>query len=217
MGILLGLDLKLLLISKDRDSCNIILKKRPRIEMVNFRFSIVVILVSLVISPMMHYASAHEDLNSGDETIGNYEIQIATDPEIPTANQPFKLSFRVLNHESASNILNSLDTRVSEVDHFRMGARIYYNNELVSTIPVQDFTGGEWSTKYIFHESGNHVVYVDLYDVGPNGQMLTYDFNVSVLDIFGPIFQYIISAGGIGSFVLLLWIVISRRKVKSKH
>lgn len=185
--------------------------------MINFRFPLVIVLLGLVISPLIHYASAHEDLNSGDETIGNYEIQIATDPEIPSANQPFKLSFRVLNHQSASNILNSLDTRVSEVDHFRMGARIYYNNELVSTIPVQDFTGGEWSTNYIFHESGNHVIFVDLYDVGPNGQTLTFDFNVSVLDVFGPIFQYIISAGGIGSFVLLTWLVIVRRRVKSKH
>ncbi|MDE1866959.1 MAG: hypothetical protein KGI08_04520, partial [Thaumarchaeota archaeon] len=138
------------------------------------------------------------------------------DPEIPSANQPFKLSFRVLNHESASNLLNSFDTKLSEVDHFRMGVRIYYNNELVSTIPVQDFKGGEWSTQYIFHESGNHVVFVDLYDVGPAGQPLNFVYNISVLDVFGPLFQYIISAGGMACFVLLGWIVITRRRVKSR-
>jgi hypothetical protein len=184
--------------------------------MINFRL-LAIISLGLLLSPMIHYAGAHEDLNSGDETIGNYEVQIATDPEIPSANQPFKLSFRVLNHESASNILNSFDTRVSEVDHFRMGARIYYNNQLVSTIPVQDFDKGEWSTNYVFHETGNHVIFIDLYNAGPNGQTLTYVFNVSVLDVFGPIFQYIISAGGIGAFALLGWVLISRRKVRSKH
>ncbi|MDE1767144.1 MAG: hypothetical protein KGI27_12860 [Thaumarchaeota archaeon] len=185
--------------------------------MINFRFLVAGFALLLVLSPMIHYANAHEELNSGDESIGNYEIQVATDPEIPSANHPFKLSFRVLSYQSASNILNSFDTRLSEVDHFRMGVRIYYNNELVDTIPVQDFKGGEWSTSYMFRESGNHVMYVDLYDVGPGGQPLTFDFNISVLDIFGPIFQYVISAGGIACFVLLGWIVISRKMAKSKH
>lgn len=187
--------------------------------MVNFRFPVAMFSLLLVLSPMIHYAGAHEELNSGDESIGNYEVQVATDPEIPSANQPFKLSFRVLNYHSASNLLNSFDTRLSEVDHFRMGIRIYYNNELVSTVPVQDYKGGEWSTSYIFHESGNHVMFVDLYDVGPGGQPLTFIYNVSVLDVFGPLFQYIISAGGIACFVLLGWIVITnkRKKVKPKH
>src|SRR5574340_1051387 len=108
--------------------------------MINFRFLVSGLAFVLVLSPMIHYASAHEDLNSGDESIGNYEVQVATDPEIPSANQPFKMSFRVLNHQSASSLLNSFDTRLSEVSHFRMGVRIYYNNELVDTIPVQEYS-----------------------------------------------------------------------------
>ncbi|MGI0102607.1 MAG: hypothetical protein ACREA7_08455 [Nitrosotalea sp.] len=185
--------------------------------MVNFSFLVTIFVLVLVLSPMIRYAGAHSDLNSGDEAIGNYEVQVATDPEIPSANQPFKLSFRVLNYHSASDLLNSFDTRLSEVDHFRMGVRIYSNNELVSTIPVQDFKGGEWSTSYIFHETGNHVMYVDLYDVGPGGKPLTFIYNISVLDIFGPIFVYIISSGGMACFVLLGWLVIVKRRVKSKH
>jgi len=184
--------------------------------MINLQLSFL-LTVGLILFPGINYASAHDNFNSQDETIGNYEIQIATDPEIPSANQPFKLTFRVLNHQSASNILNSLNTQVSEVDHFRMGVRIYYNDQLVGTIPVQSFNGGEWSTTYAFHESGNHVVDVDLYDVGQNGKTVTYTFNVSVLNVFGPMFQYIISAGGIGCLVILGWILITRRKVKSKY
>lgn len=196
---------------------SIILKTDRYSGVINFRLALAGLGLLLVLSPMMHYASAHEELNSGDDSIGNYEIQVATDPEIPQANHPFKLSFRVLNHDKASNLLNSFDTRLSEVDHFRMGVRIYYNDELVDTIPVQDYKGGEWSTTYQFHESGNHVMYVDLYDVGPNGKLLTFDFNISVLDIFGPIFQYIISAGGMGVFVLLGWVVLTRKRAKAKR
>lgn len=178
---------------------------------------IVILILCLAIFPTVNLASAHNNLNSEDETIGNYELQVATDPEIPEADHPFKLSFRVLNHQSASNILNSLNTQVSEVDHFRMGLRIYYNDQLVGTIPVQNINKGEWSTYYTLHETGNHVMNFDLYDVGPNGKTLTYTFNITILNVFGNIFPYIISSGGIAFLVLIGWALLTRRKVKPKH
>ena len=178
---------------------------------------IVILVLCLTIFPSVNLASAHNNLNSEDETIGNYELQVATDPEIPEADHPFKLSFRVLNHQSASNILNSLNTQVSEVDHFRMGLRIYYNDQLVGTIPVQNINKGEWSTYYTLHETGNHVMNFDLYDVGPNGKTLTYTFNITVLNVFGNIFPYIISSGGIAFLILIGWALLTRRKVKPKH
>ena len=184
--------------------------------MIDIRFSALLVLV-LLLFPTMNFASAHNNLNSDDQTIGNYEVQVATDPEIPEANHPFKLSFRVLNHQSASNILNSLNTQISEVSNFRMGARIYYNDQLVGTIPVQSFDKGEWSTEYTFHETGNHIVDVDLYDVGPNGKTLTYTFNITVLSVFGNIFPYIISSGGIAFVVIVVWALMTRKKVKPKH
>jgi len=182
----------------------------------DIRFAALAVL-ALLIFPTINYASAHNNLNSDDQTIGNYEVQIATDPEIPEANHPFKLSLRVLNHQSASNILNSLNTQISEVDHFRMGLRIYYNDELVGTIPVQSFDRGEWSTQYTFHETGNHIVDVDLYDMGPDGKILTYTFNITVLNVFGNIFPYIISSGGIGFVIIVVWALMTRNKVKPKH
>jgi hypothetical protein len=178
---------------------------------------IAIMAIVLLLFPTTNWASAHNNLNSDDQTIGNYELQVATDPEIPEANHPFKLSFRVLNHQSASNILNSLNTQISEVDHFRMGVRIYYNDQLVGTIPVQSFSKGEWSTYYTFHETGNHIVSVDLYDVGPNGKTLTYTFNITALSVFGNIFPYIISSGGIGFVVIVVWALMTRKKVKPKH
>ncbi|WP_101477929.1 hypothetical protein [Candidatus Nitrosotalea bavarica] len=184
--------------------------------MSDIRFAALAVL-ALLIFPTINYASAHNNLNSDDQTIGNYEVQIATDPEIPEANHPFKLSLRVLNHQSASNILNSLNTQISEVDHFRMGLRIYYNDELVGTIPVQSFDRGEWSTQYTFHETGNHIVDVDLYDMGPDGKILTYTFNITVLNVFGNIFPYIISSGGIGFVIIVVWALMTRNKVKPKH
>ena len=184
--------------------------------MIKIRF-LAFLLLGLLMFPTVNHASAHNNLNSDDQTIGNYEVQVATDPEIPDANHPFKLSFRVLNHQSASNILNSLNTQISEVSQFRMGVRIYYNDQLVGTIPVQSFNKGDWSTEYTFHETGNHIVYVDLYDVGPNGSTLTFVYNITVLSVFGNIFPYIISSGGIGFIAIVAWALLTRNKVKPKH
>jgi hypothetical protein len=180
-------------------------------------YFLLLLFLSILIIPTIQNASAHPQLNSDSETIGNYEVQIATVPEIPAANEPFKLEFRVLNYAASTDYLNSFNTQNSEVDHFRMGIRVFYNDQLIDSIPPQSHNGGHWETTYAFHESGNHIVEVDLYDAGKNGETYTYQFNVSALNIFGPIFVYIISAGGLGCFAILIWVLITKKKMKAKH
>ena len=179
-------------------------------------YLLLLLFLNSLIIPTINNASAHSQLNSNSEAIGNYEVQIATVPEIPAANEPFKLEFRVLNYDSSTNYLNSFNTQNSEVDHFRMGVRVFYNDKLIDTIPPQSHNGGQWVLPYTFHESGNHVVEVDLYDAGKNGETLTYQFNVSALSIFGPLFIYIISAGGFGAFAIIIWALITKKRMKTR-
>lgn len=184
--------------------------------MLKSSFLLFLLFLCLLGIPAIQSASAHSQLNSDSETIGNYEVQIATSPEIPAVNEPFKLEFRVLNYIPSTNYLNSFNTQNSEVDHFRMGIRVFYNDKLIDTIPTQSHNGGELVLPYIFHESGNHIIEVDLYDAGKNGETLTYQFNVSALSIFGPLFIYIISAGGFGAFAIIIWALITKKKMKTK-
>ena len=155
--------------------------------------------------PVIYDASAHSMFNSETEKIGGYKMQIATLPEIPNQDEKFQLLFR------------ALDSDDKELEKFRMGVRIYYNDQLVDNIPPQVHTNGHWETDYIFHESGNHIVRVDLYDIQDNGEPLTYTFNVSTLNPFGYAFGYIISSGGIACFGIIIWIIISnKRKMKTR-
>jgi hypothetical protein len=179
-------------------------------------YFLLLLFLGFLVIPAIQCASAHSEFNSDSETIGNYEVQVATVPEIPAVNEPFKLEFRVLNYVQSTNYLNSFNTQNSEVDHFRMGLRVFYNDKLIDTIPPQSHTGGQWDMQYTFHESGNHVVEVDLYDAGKNGGTITYQFNVSALSIFGPLFTYIISAGGLGCFAIIIWIMITKKRMKAK-
>jgi len=179
-------------------------------------FFLLLLFFGVLAIPPIQNASAHSNFNSDSETIGKYEVQIATVPEIPAANEPFKLEFRVLNYLQSTNYLNSFNTQNSEVDHFRMGLRVFYNDKLIDTIPPQSHDGGQWVLPYTFHESGNHVVEVDLYDAGQNGETLTYQFNVSAVNIFGPIFVYVISAGGLGAFAIIIWVLITKKRMKTR-
>src|SRR5574341_1290842 len=145
------------------------------------------VFVGLTIFPI-HEASAHSLFNSSEEKIGNYRIQIATVPEIPTVGEKSQILFRVLDNDE------------NEVDGFRMGARIYFNDELVDTISPQYHDKGHWETDYVFSRPGNHIFRVDLYDVKESGGIITYTFNVSTLNPFGYIFYYVIIAGGFGGF-----------------
>ena len=54
----------------------------------------------------------------------------------------------------------------------------------------------------------------DLYDVSENG-VIIYTFNVSTLNPFGCIF-YVVIAGGFGCSELIIWSLLSRKKIKSK-
>jgi len=155
----------------------------------------------LAISPI--YASAHSLFNSSDEKIGTHRVQIATLPEIPTVDEKSQILFRVLDDDE------------NEVEKFRMGVRIYYNDVLVDTFLVQYHEGGHWETDYVFTHPGIHIFRVDLYDVAENG-VLTYTFNVSTLNPFGYIFYYVVIAGGFGSSGLIIWSLLSRKKIRSK-
>ena len=159
-----------------------------------------VVFFGFSLTPAIYDASAHSQLNSATDWIGNYKVQIATLPEIPTTGEKNQILFRVL------------DNNDNEVEKFRMGFRIYYNDMLVDTMPPEFHEGGHWETDYVFHESGNHVFRVDLYDVGENGGIITYTFNVSTLTSFGNYFLYVISAGGIACMVLVIWILLSRKR-----
>jgi hypothetical protein len=164
---------------------------------------ILMIFFGLVISPI-YDASAHSLFNSADEKIGTHRIQIATLPEIPTVNEKSQILFRVL------------DDNENEVGKFRMGVRIYYNDVLVDTFPVQYHENGHWETDYVFTHPGIHIFRVDLYDVADNGGVLTYTFNVSTLNPFGYIFYYVVIAGGFAGSGLIIWSLLSRKKVSSK-
>ncbi|MFY9301309.1 MAG: hypothetical protein WAO91_08995 [Candidatus Nitrosotenuis sp.] len=148
------------------------------------------------------FANAHSLLNSAESTIGNNRIQIATDPEIPTVGEKGKIRLHVS------------DLDLKDVERFKVGIRIFFDDQQVDVIPPQQIEGAYWDFDYAFKRSGNHIFRVDLYD--SDGKVITHTFNMSTQNPFGYIFFYVIMSGAVGLAVLVGYIYLPKRFRSSK-
>jgi len=153
----------------------------------------------LVLFPI-YYASGHALFNSAESTIGNNRVQIATDPEFPSAGQKAKI------------LMHVTDLELNDVKQFTVGIRVFYDDIQVDGIPPQTVDGGYWNFDYTFDRPGNHVFRVDLY--GDNGKVITHTFNMSTQSPFGFIFIYVIASGAIGAALVFGYIYLPKRLKK---
>jgi len=147
----------------------------------------VFILVFFIFSifPVISSANAHSLFNSSEETLGDFRVQIATQPEFPQIGEKSQILLRVTDKE------------FEEVDRFTMGMRMFFNEDQIDAVRPHSIDGAHFETDFIFYDSGNHIFRVDLYDATDDGQTLTFTFNISTQSPFGYIFISAIAAGGI--------------------
>ena len=149
-------------------------------------------------------ADAHSMFNSSEKFEAGYRVQVATLPEFPQIGEPSQFLIRVT------------DGDFEEVDRFRMGIKIYYNGELVDTIPSKSIEGSHWEIDYVWKYSGNHIVKVDLYDMGENQGVVTYTFNMGTQNPFGYIFFIAIAIGALFLTVTVGYVYFTKKFKKSK-
>jgi hypothetical protein len=147
------------------------------------------------------YEIIHPSFSTDSTRIGNYEIRIETTPSVPEVEKNTRIHFLVLDESG------------NPVDNFRMGLQIYYNNDIQSSFLPADHSSGRYDLDYVFKESGNHVIRVNLFDL-KKGEMLSHAFNIGVLNFYMNMFTYLIIAGLAGTVGIILAIVIFQKKIK---
>jgi len=170
---------------------------------INRSFFLIFILLFSSIS--VFDVNAHSMFNSGEKFEAGFRVQVATLPEFPEIGEPSTFLIRVTE---------GFD--YEEVDRFRMGIKIYYNEELVDTIPPKSIEGAHWDLDYVWKNSGNHIVKVDLYDIGENQVVVTYTFNMGTQNPFGYIFFIAISIGALFLAVTVGYVYFTKKFKKSK-
>jgi len=147
---------------------------------------------------MTSQANAHSLFNSAEQFHGGYRVQVATLPEFPNIGETSQLLFRIT------------DADFNEVQRFTMGVEIFFNDELVDSIPLKSYEGSHLFTDYIFERPGNHIFRVSLYDMPGTQGVLSYTFNMSTQSPFGYIFFISISVGAIIFTIVMAYIYLPK-------
>ena len=163
------------------------------------------IIFALTLVPIFSDVYGHSMFNSAESTLGGYRVQVATLPEFPEIGEPSQILFRVT------------DIDFEEVDRFTLGARIFYNGQQIDTIPPRSYEGGHVEMDFVWKNSGNHIVRVDLYDMDGTSGVLTYTFNMGTQSPFGYIFFIAITVGALALGIVVTYIYFPEKlKFKSK-
>jgi hypothetical protein len=144
--------------------------------------------------------------NSAEESYGGYRVQVATAPEFPQIDEPSQFLIKVTK---------GFD--YEDVDGFTMGIRIFYHDQQVDAIPPTSIDGSHWDFDYVWRNTGNHIVKVDLYDMKDSDKILTYTFNMGTQSPFGIVFIGAITAGALVFVGVMLYIYLPKMLKKSKQ
>lgn len=154
----------------------------------------------------------HSLFNSEGQKIGNYYVQIATDPEIPTTGQEVKILLRISS--------NNGDVLADVPITIRLTTSVVENGKFISSEVDRIravVTNGHYEFNYLFNKAGNYIVYVDLEDIYYTGKTITYSFNLSTLNPFGYIFYSLISFASITPFVVIGVLFYKNKRDKKRR
>ena len=149
---------------------------------------------------------AHSMFNSAEQSYGDYRVQVATAPEFPQIDEPSQFLIKVTK---------GFD--YEDVNGFTMGIRVFYNDQQVDAIPPTPIDGSHWDFDYVWKNTGNHIVKVDLYDMENSDGILTYTFNMGTQSPFGVVFIGAITSGALVFVGVMLYIYLPKLLKKSKQ
>jgi hypothetical protein len=168
------------------------------------RYLAIMIFMSLLLFFATDQAFADPLKNASRQRIGNYDVQLATDPKSPVTGSPVHIQIRIAGVNGDDLINIPIQMRIVD----SKGTVLQYTSPLV--VPA-----GHYIHEYTFSEPGRYVVYVDLKDSSYSGEILTFTFFVSVAGPFDYLYVIIpvvvaVAGAGAGAAVFL-----KKRKIKT--
>jgi len=159
---------------------------------VALRYLAITLFILLIALPLVGNAFADPLRNSFKQRIGNYDVEMATDPKSPVTGGPTNIKIRIggVNGDDLVNVpiqLRLVDSQQKVLQ---------YTSPIV--VPA-----GHYTYNYTFSEPGRYVLYVDLKDNSYSGQILTFTFFVNVAGPFDYLYTIVapIVAVGVGGAI----------------
>jgi hypothetical protein len=165
---------------------------------------------SLLLLPYTQQAYADPLKNSIRQVIGNYNMEMRTDPKIPVAGQTTTVSLRISSVNGDDLVDLPIVIRISNG-----------GNELERTNPIL-VPYGHYVYKYTFSDAGIYALDIDINDTGYSGQNIVFTFPINVSSSFAgyPLSSVLPLAAGIVISAVVTGIVVviflNRRKKKAR-
>jgi len=138
------------------------------------KFSTLIIsLLALALLASSAQALADPLKNAFKQRIGNYDMQLATDPKNPEAGNPTRIQIRIAGVNGDDLVNVPIQIRLVDSQNKVL--------QYTSTIIVP---AGHYFYDYTFSEPGRYVFYIDLKDSSYSNSILTFTFFVNVAGPF---------------------------------
>lgn len=170
----------------------------------------VIILILLVVGLLLatttsRYVFADLLQGASKQRIGNYDVEMSTEPKSPTAD------------DSPTNIL----IRIAGVngDHpadVPIMMRLVKDDVVLQTTNPIIIPSGHYIHEFTFTQAGRYVLYVDLNDYLYSGQVLTFTFFINVSGPFDYLYIAVPSAAVVAVGTVSILFFMKGRKKKKK-
>lgn len=141
--------------------------------------------------------------NAYRQRIGNYDVEMMTEPKSPLAGSPTNILIRIAGVNGDDLVDVPITVRL-----VKDGTELHGTNPII--VPY-----GHYTYQYTFAEAGRYVLYVDLNDYSYSGETLTFTFFVNVSGSFDYLYILAPSAAAIAVGIAVT-LVLKRKKKQVK-
>ena len=168
-------------------------------------FSVLVIaMLAIILLAASANAFADPLKNAYRQRIGNYDVEMTTEPKSPLVGSPTNILIRIAGVNGDDLVDVPITIRL-----VKDGAELQRTNPII--VPY-----GHYTHEYTFVQAGRYVLYVDLNDYSYSGETLTFTFFVNVA---GPLdYLYIVtpSAAAVVAGIAGTLVFLKRKKKQVK-
>jgi hypothetical protein len=167
-------------------------------------FSVIIMLMLIIGLFCSQQAIADQLKNSILQRIGNYNIEMKTDPKIPIAGQTTKILLRISSVNGDEIVDLPIVIRI-----VREGVNLEQTHPIF--VPY-----GHFVHEYIFSKAGVYALYIDINDTDYSAQNIVFTFPINVSDPFSVYFSswLLLSIASLVVSVIVVGTVLLNRKRK---
>jgi hypothetical protein len=139
------------------------------------------------------------------QRIGNYDVEMTTDPKSPTAGSPANILIRIGGVNGDDLVDVPIVMRL-----VKDGVEVQRTDPII--VPY-----GHYTHEFSFAQAGRYVLYVDLNDYSYSGETLTFTFFINVAGTFDYLYIAAPSAAAVAVGIVGTLVFMREKKKKKRQ